>query len=1456
MDLLLRVRVPGETQSHQDLRVSLHQSHLTSDVAAAVACHLGLADVAGFTIYRHGDQIELDPDTRFLDSKAVSGDSIDLVQTHALRSRSTTRELRVAVSGADGGATVTSVTRGRHTIGRSSSNTVVIPDQRIGEQQLTLDVDDGAVFRVAQAAGSRNPAKLNGHEIGAEPVRVDPGARITIGPISLEVAILDPPPAEQLDLLGQVPFNRSPRRGSDINEVVIQTITDLPTTPEPQKFRIVSIALPVIAAVVMAAILMEWRFLLFGLLSPVLAITGRLEYKRDAIDKYDLSVRQFESDYLALRAKADEASALEIEARELLAPDLLLLLRRAETRSRQLWNRKPAHSDFLEVRLGRGSLAAAFQIDPATGKGDRLFRDRLTRLRIDYTSVPNVPVAVSLARLGCLALCGEENIAHEMGRAVMLQVAALSSPEDVVLAAVTSAGSKLVDCLKWAPHSRSSASPLDGRHLATDEKQSAELLHKIGELVRFRLGAATQHGGEPSIFPAVVLLVDGWAAPDPTLTSQILTNGPRAGVYTVFLSPAPSAVPHHAAAVARLESVASARQSRVWFTDAATPPVWFDREGASVAFADRMLRCIAPLRDSTSGTSTSAIPRSVDLRDAVGLSEWSPTAIEESWHRDRGDALHSQFGRTATGAMAVDLVSQGPHTLIGGTSGAGKSELVQSLVAGLVVAQSPRRLNLLFIDFKGGSASEVFKTLPHVVGRVTDLDEYLSLRALTSIRAELRSRIANFAKCGANDLPDIRRRFPALAPASLVVVIDEFATLVKELPDFVSGMIDIAQRGRSYGIHLVLATQRPSTSVDENILANTNLRISLRMLDSAESMSLIQAPDAAYIPVPLRGRALARVGPNELVEFQSGFASAPFEENATLSPVLVVTFDGGPAELWHTSGSMTASDSMTRTQLMELVQTIELTDQSKARPVWNELLSPCIPLDDVIVERDLLAQSESDEGSESPSLRFTGRPKAGWAPNSHAVTVGRFDDPTLQAQYPAIADLHASASMGVFGSPRSGKSEALRTLALSSYRDSLKPGASPVVLAVFDFASGALADLGELPNCAGYALARDLETATRLLEHLDSEIDRRSDVPGPETLVLIDGWAAMAEALARPSSAQESYTDQWSEIMKRMVHEGRSVGVNVVFTADRLSSVPSWLAAATSCRLVLRQADDAEARELGALPTRSFPPGGGYLDGLRVQVAQAPLADRGPTPGSSRFATSALLVKHSRLKDARAEGPVELGVADISQTRIDVDLALGHFAIIGPPGSGRSTVLRELAKGFGARDYEIYGLGPSDAGIRSSSFRLAGWSPSKWNTIATALEAKLTTRGNEDDRNSATPSERPVLLFIDDLDRMDDQIVSDLFDDIADERALRIFATSARPFMTGMFSRLSKELGRCRQFLVLQPSSGREVAEAVGASRINPLRHGLSMPPGRGVLVSRGVGQVVHITTSEAELAG
>ena len=259
------------------------------------------------------------------------------------------------------------------------------------------------------------------------------------------------------------------------------------------------------------------------------------------------------------------------------------------------------------------------------------------------------------------------------------------------------------------------------------------------------------------------------------------------------------------------------------------------------------------------------------------------------YHADAGVASRSTWAaaghdprpRTRSGwlptASSTSTSSATDRTrLIAGTTGAGKSELLRSLVAGMAATAGPEHLTFVLVDYKGGATFDACAALPHVVGVVTDLDDQLADRALRSLHAELRRREAMLREHGAADLQRLRRaaRRTSCCPR-LVVVIDEFAALVAEQPHFLHALVGVAQRGRSLGVHLLLATQRPNGVISDDIRANTNLRLALRLHDTADAIDVVGIAAPALLPRGVPGRAVMRLGADDHLTFQTARCTGP-----------------------------------------------------------------------------------------------------------------------------------------------------------------------------------------------------------------------------------------------------------------------------------------------------------------------------------------------------------------------------------------------------------------------------------------------------------------------------------------------------------------------------------------------------------------------------------------------------
>ena len=788
--------------------------------------------------------------------------------------------------------------------------------------------------------------------------------------------------------------------------------------------------------------------------------------------------------------------------------------------------------------------------------------------------------------------------------------------------------------------------------------------------------------------------------------------------------------------------------------------------------------------------------------------------------------------------------------------------MLQTFIAALALEHPPERLSFLLVDYKGGAAFKECVGLPHTVGFVTDLDGHLAQRALVSLNAELRRREHILREAKAKDLLDMEARDAASTPASLVIVIDEFATLAKEVPDFVDGVVDVAQRGRSLGVHLVLATQRPGGVVSENIRANTNLRIALRVNETGESSDVIGAPDAARIPRARPGRAYARTGHGELTELQTAYVGGTSAVARAVSDVIVreLEFETGRAQT-AAPGSDAPETDLTR--IVSAVAGAALVGEHETPPSpWLPPLEPVLPLARVEASRD-------------PA----------------AAALGLLDEPSLQRQRPLELDLERDGSLLVYGTGGSGKTTLLRTLALSLAERS---GPAELNLYGLDFASRGLGVLETLPQCGSVIAGEDEERVARLFALLRRTIERRKNLfaargiftlaeynraspedPLPRLVVLLDGYAGFVAAFERVDLGA------LVDALPRLVGDGRPLGVHFAITADRRGAVPNALAGIVPAKVVLRMADEDEFASLG-VPLKvvrgaQLPAGRGFLpNGLELHVAVA-----GEDPSAE--AQAATIAARGEELSARFGGerarPVEamptrvpasalpapagpltavLGVGDADLQPVSVELSDRHFLVVGPYRSGRSTALGALAGSLarGERPPELRLLAPR----RTPLLELGCWSDVVHGAQACENSALLLSQELEHRaRDSAAP---PLVIVIDDAEELAESLGAAPFETVVRrgrDLDVRVVAACERTAAQRAFSGWLRELRKEEAGLLLMPDADVD-GDILGVRlprRTNPI-----YPPGRGYLVERGTVGLVQVAsgpeldTAPADMSG
>ncbi|NAZ77445.1 FHA domain-containing protein, partial [Kineococcus sp. T13] len=736
---------------------------------------------------------------------------------------------------------------GTHVVGRSGP--LALADPSLSRRHAVLEVRaDGAVL--VSDAGSLNGTALlreagrralTGRTALRLPARVALGDTVlTVGPPAPEAAEADP------DGAGRVLLNRAPRWRAAPAAPAAQVLRwpARPAPPRPPAPPVLALLVPLAVA---GALALLWSplSLLLGLASPVLVGGQWWSARRRCASEVAAAERSLALARADVRRRHRAALAEEHARAHDDFPDPAALLAQAERRGTRLYERRPGDEDHLVLRTGLGERAAtSSSVRPADERGGE---------PVDPPLLRDVPVVVSLHE-GALGVVGPREARLRVVRHLLAQVAAWHSPEEVHLVLVGPAGDEdggggepggFPEDWAWAawlPHHHPAAGA------------PAQVLAALRAELEARRARTGRSGAPAAAAPSVVVVVDDCAGlrGEPAL-GLLLAQGPAHGIHPVCLAAAATGLPAECRTLVDLGAAPALVRTRAG-TARARP------DGVGAAWAERCARALAAVRDA-GGRGGGEVPGDVRLAELLGPLDGA--ALARGWEVPHA-GLRAVLGAGVDGPCRVDLAVDGPHALVAGTTGSGKSVLLQSLVASLAAGAPPDALQLVLVDYKGGAAFGACAGLPHVAGVVTDLDEQLAGRVLRSLRAEVRRRELVLARAGAADVADL----PAGALARLVLVVDEFRVLSQELPAFVEELVRLAVVGRSLGLHLVLATQRPAGVVSPEIRANTNLRIALRVQERADAEDVVGDPAPAAFSDRLPGRALVRRGPRapELVQ--------------------------------------------------------------------------------------------------------------------------------------------------------------------------------------------------------------------------------------------------------------------------------------------------------------------------------------------------------------------------------------------------------------------------------------------------------------------------------------------------------------------------------------------------------------------------------------------------------------
>ncbi|MDQ0715383.1 S-DNA-T family DNA segregation ATPase FtsK/SpoIIIE [Streptomyces luteogriseus] len=1413
---------------------------------------------------------------------------------------------------------------GRYDIGSGAASYVRVDDPEVDARALTLSVATDGTCQVAvhtdkkhvtldgaslaededdkDEPGGKKRGKKKDQEKAKEdgkgktgPTEWPLGAQIGLGNTLLELTRYTPPNAALKwsdDGVG-LDYNRPPR----LRPPERQTSFRLPSPPREYEARPLPwlMALtPLVGAVVSVMIFQRWYYLIMAGLSPILLFANYYNDKKHGRKSHAKQVEEYEEQKERIEKDAQDALVAERNDRRHAIPDPATVLALGTGPRTRLWERRRTDRDHLLIRFGTGQLPSEVVLDDPEQDDHR---------RQVTWKIEDAPVALHLRTLGVVGMAGPGDSARALGRWAVAQTAALHSPMDVQFYVLSdNAAQESWDWVRWLPHARPSGGQDVNALIGTDAETVGARIGELTQILDARKKAAEENksqGGSSFSDPDIVVVWDG----SRRLRSlpgvvRLLREGPAVSMFAICLDAEERFLPGECQAYVVAEPKAAeydqAQQTQqqpqqaaggfpsfqAWHTNDRQPEqaerteqlrLRVEEAGAerlkdvrpdfvSAAWCLRLARSLSPLRDISGETEDSALPGSSRLLDVLQLEPPTSDAIVARW-RMGGQSTLAVIGESYDGAFGIDIRKDGPHGLIAGTTGSGKSELLQTIVAALAVANTPENMTFVLVDYKGGAAFKDCVHLPHTVGMVTDLDAHLVERALESLGAELHRREHILAAADAKDIEDYQdlvRRDPSHQPVPrLLIVIDEFASMVRDLPDFVTGLVNIAQRGRSLGIHLLLATQRPSGVVSPEIRANTNLRIALRVTDGGESSDVIDSPEAGHISKNTPGRAYARLGHASLVPFQSGRVGG--RRPGAADPAVLMPWVGpltwedlGRAALVKPKAESREDEEIT--DLKVLVDTIRDANSSLGIPPQH---SPWLPaLDETLLLDDV----------ELPA--FAGGP--GKLP---PAPYGIEDLPASQARRPVAVDFSSFGHLMIGGAPRSGRSQVLRTLAGSIARTH---SISDVHLYGIDCGNGALNALTRLPHCGAVVSRNQTERVVRLVNRLKGEMGRRQDVLAekgfadigeqrasvaederlPHIVVLLDRWEGWVPTLGEVDHG--SLTDE----LQTMMREGASVGIHLVLTGDRTLLV-GRIATLTEDKYGLRLADRSDFSALG-IPARKvpeeIPPGRAFRNEFGTETQFALLS--ADTTGQGQAAALAAIGEAAAARDAevpRSRRPFrvdslpsrisfpeawEMRDPDASRSRLwglvgiggdeivgfGPDLAEGvpAFVVAGPAKSGRSTVLLNFAHSFLSQGTRLVIAAPRQSPLRGLD--------------GTDGVLKVFTGDDIDEDEfeeliDQASLEEPIAVLVDDGELLEDCDAESQMKKLVSrgaERGLALVIAGDEEDVCSGFSGWQVDAKKARRGILLSPQESSS-GDLVGV-RLNRSMVGGQVAPGKGML--------------------
>lgn len=854
-------------------------------------------------------------------------------------------------------------------------------------------------------------------------------------------------------------------------------------------------------------------------------------------------------------------------------------IQQVETFSPDLFDRTPQDEDFLCVRLGSGPIESARQVNYK--KQEKLeIEDDLSLLPEQtasfYKELQNAPVICDLKNVNAVGITGEEADRFELLKLIVTDVALRHFAADVKLFFVAEkehAGR--MHLFRFLPGAY--CVQTDTRGIVTDDESKTLIFEYLYKEL-------TMRAQEKRSYPHLLIFFYDEYGYKKHPISQFTEKGKDLGVTFLFFGQTRADIPVGCDYVVQLSGgyrgvlINAAEKSKT---------VPFVSSQISDTLAVRIVRTLAPVCTDEVSLEGELI-KNISMFKMLNILSVEDLDLKARWSASKvTKSMAAPVGVSKTGIVMLDLhdKAHGPHGLVAGTTGSGKSEILQTYILSMATLYHPYEAAFVIIDFKGGGMVNQFAQLPHLLGAITNIDGNAINRSLKSIKAELQKRQKYFAQADVNHIDKYIRKYKAGEVSEplphLIIIVDEFAELKAEQPEFMKELISAARIGRSLGVHLILATQKPAGQVNEQIWSNSRFKLCLKVQSKEDSNEVLKSPLAAEIKEP--GRAYLQVGNNEIFElFQSAYSGVPEREDEGTGKAFTIyeVPDGGKKVPVYVKKKNKGQEGMNN-QLEAIVSYVSEYFRSIQIPQLPDICLP--PLRECIefppVSKEAVQEQKKEVGFYA------------W--------IGVYDDPDHQNQDQYAVNLSA-ANMIIIGSAQTGKTTILQNV-IRSLSEQYTP--DEVAIYIIDFASMVLKNFETLNHVGGVVSSSEDEKLKNLFKMLWEEMETRKE---KLLSVGVSSFVAYKEAgrtdmkqivliIDNLTALKELYFQDDDELLN-LCREGITVGISIVIANAQTAGIGYKYLSSFSNRIALFCNDGNEYsaifehcnRRLEHLPGRCF----------------------------------------------------------------------------------------------------------------------------------------------------------------------------------------------------------------------------------------------------------------------------